>query len=384
MNLLVSYHSRRALKASPSPVFVPDELITEVLSRLTVKSLLRLRCVCKSWNLVISDPTFVKLHLNRSSQNGDFTFVYTDDDDDAYSSECSGVSFSVISLFENPPMIINLPKDPCYQLKDRNFHGVVGSCNGLLCLAGYSNVDGNRGTWFRFWNLATRTMSQRLGYFLHEYQNIDFHFTFGFDKLNNTYKVVGLLRTEVRVFSLQDNAWRNIQNHCKVDYCSMGVVYLNGSVNWLANQNYEYMMTSDKSLVIISLDLGTEAQTQLLPPHGFDPVLTMNADLSVLNDYLCFSHNFKQTHFVIWQMKEFGVEDSWTLFFKISYHILQVDYPLTGLLPLCLLVKNDVLLLTNKYKRETILYYPRDNRVQKIQRPWWFCAIYVESLVSYC
>ncbi|KAI5440943.1 hypothetical protein KIW84_010421 [Lathyrus oleraceus] len=59
---------------SPSPVTaVPDELIAEVLSLLKVKSLLRLKCVSKSWNKLISDPFFVKIHFHKSSLNTDLT-----------------------------------------------------------------------------------------------------------------------------------------------------------------------------------------------------------------------------------------------------------------------------------------------------------------------
>lgn len=49
-----------------SPAFLPDELIFEVLSFLPVRSLVRFRCVSKSWKTLISDSTFVKLHLHNS------------------------------------------------------------------------------------------------------------------------------------------------------------------------------------------------------------------------------------------------------------------------------------------------------------------------------
>jgi len=39
----------------------------EVLSFLSVKYLMHFKCVCKSWKTIISDPTFVKLHLKIST-----------------------------------------------------------------------------------------------------------------------------------------------------------------------------------------------------------------------------------------------------------------------------------------------------------------------------
>ncbi|KEH31123.1 putative F-box domain-containing protein [Medicago truncatula] len=52
-----------------SPVILPNDLITEVLSFSDVKSLIQMKCLCKSWNSIISDPKFAKLHLKRSAQN---------------------------------------------------------------------------------------------------------------------------------------------------------------------------------------------------------------------------------------------------------------------------------------------------------------------------
>lgn len=45
-----------------NPTFSHD-LIVEILLRLPIKSLLRFKCVCKSWLSFISDPHFVKSHL---------------------------------------------------------------------------------------------------------------------------------------------------------------------------------------------------------------------------------------------------------------------------------------------------------------------------------
>ncbi|MCI53759.1 F-box/kelch-repeat protein, partial [Trifolium medium] len=52
--------------AEPLPTLSLD-LIEEILCRLPVKLLVQLRCVCKSWNALISDPKFAKKHLSRST-----------------------------------------------------------------------------------------------------------------------------------------------------------------------------------------------------------------------------------------------------------------------------------------------------------------------------
>ncbi|XP_057433676.1 F-box/kelch-repeat protein At3g23880-like [Lotus japonicus] len=45
-------------------VTLPEDLIAEVLLLLPVRSLLRFKCVCKSWRSLISDPQFAKSHFD--------------------------------------------------------------------------------------------------------------------------------------------------------------------------------------------------------------------------------------------------------------------------------------------------------------------------------
>ncbi|MCH86633.1 F-box/kelch-repeat protein [Trifolium medium] len=58
---------KRQLTSSPSLPTLPFDLIPEILSRQPVKLLLQFRCVCKSWNSLISDPKFAKKHLSLST-----------------------------------------------------------------------------------------------------------------------------------------------------------------------------------------------------------------------------------------------------------------------------------------------------------------------------
>ncbi|RHN45899.1 putative F-box domain-containing protein [Medicago truncatula] len=111
-----------------SPKFIPNEHIPDLLSLLLVKSLLRFRCLSKSLDSLISDPIFIKLQLTRSSRKADFSIVST--------SGRNVLCFTVFHLLQNPPFIFNLPKDPYYQLANKDCLFVVGSCNGLLCLFG--------------------------------------------------------------------------------------------------------------------------------------------------------------------------------------------------------------------------------------------------------
>jgi hypothetical protein len=107
-----------------------NELISEVLSFLNVKSLVGLRCVSKSWKTLISDPTFVKLHLKRSSaRNPLFTLIthhVTEipgkspyGSDDKWDVNYCIIPCPIHRLVENPSFSLSV--DPYYNLNDKEY-----------------------------------------------------------------------------------------------------------------------------------------------------------------------------------------------------------------------------------------------------------------------
>ena len=62
-------------KAAKIPA-VNEDLLVSIFIRLPVKSLLRFKCVCKSWYSLINSPIFIGLHLNnKDSQKDYFAFI---------------------------------------------------------------------------------------------------------------------------------------------------------------------------------------------------------------------------------------------------------------------------------------------------------------------
>jgi len=133
--------------------------------------------------------------------------------------------------------------------------------------------------------------------------------------------------------------------------------------------------------VIISLDLGTESYTQLLPPRDFDEVPVFMPIVSVLMNCPCFSNCSKENNSVMWQMREFRVEASWTKLFKFSYHIYGL-FEYCHLLPLHFF--GDSLILASN-RQHVVLYNSIENKVEARTTNafyWCFAKHYVESLVS--
>lgn len=387
--------ARRPTNASPSPVTFPSDLIIEVLSLLDVKSVMRMRCVSKFCNSLYTDHIFVKLHFNRSPQEPHLALVTIDHD------TLRIVPYSVSNLLENPP--ITLADDPCYVIDNYFYpldlvHRVIGSCNGLICLLSYSDIDSF--FWLSFWNPSTRAMSKQLGFNFGLLNDpTSFKFSFGYDNSTNSYKVVmlkfhsdKLMIVEAKVFSVADNVWREIQNFPAVPFQMIEFrhqvnngVYLNGTLNWLAIFDFKVTYVE----VVISLDLGTETYKQIHLPPSFDEKPYVDPTISVLMNYLCFSYHFEDTHFVIWRMVEFGVEESWTQFLKISYERLHMDrYSMGPLVPFYLSKNGETLILANILQDQMILYNLRDNRAARTRITnkisWFSVKSYVKSMASIC
>jgi F-box interacting protein len=289
----------------------------------------------------------------------------------------------------------------------------VGSCNGLLCLFGRFSKN-NQKILFYLWNPATMTRSNKIEF----PRKIGFQdrwkFAFGYDNSTDTYKIVAfnLMTNRVCVFNFGDNVWRNIQSFLTVPYDlsfyyhsyldSNHGVYVSGTLNWLAVQNklkkknqIDHQHLTIDQFVIISLNLSTETYLQLLPPWDFDKVPCVLPTLSVLMNSFCFSHDFHKTDFIIWQMKEFGIQESWTQFLKISYNnlckSLQYDYEFL-LFPVCLSENGDTLILAWTWSlgwhdhEQAIIYRLRDKAALKTEIAdkikWFHAKDYVESLVS--
>ncbi|XP_058736879.1 F-box/kelch-repeat protein At3g23880-like isoform X1 [Vicia villosa] len=407
------------LNGAPPSVLL-DELISQILSLLPVKTLMQMKCVCKLWKTLISDSAFAKLHLQRSPRNTHLLLIQNwSNPDEAL--DCSVEPFPVTNLLEvrfSPfytyREINAIPDDPHYRLKNLDCWEVVGSCNGLLCLRGSSWAPKNHTTWLRLWNPATNTLSEKLGY----QTNFYCRFTFGYDISTDSYKAVAFSANKVKVFRFGDNVWRNIECFPVVPFdveatrlsCHPFVyngVYVSGAINWLAIRNkieYEWKDITVDQFVIVSLDLATETYRELLPPQGFVEVPPVEPSVTVLMDCLCFSHRSKGTHFVLWKMMEFGVQESWTQFLKISFQNLRIDHGISDslaydsqlfLLPLCSCERSNTLIMaTNEQgdvfsNQRAILFNWKHNRVDLVTSfyndiLWFFTKGYVESLVSTC
>jgi len=144
---------------------------------------------------------------------------------------------------------------------------------------------------------------------------------FGYDLVNDNYKVVSVLRVveyicgnfvkedEVKVYTLGSNSWKRIPMFpfVVVPIQKSGQC-VSGTINWLVSKD-----TEKSQCFILSLDMRNDSyQKVLLPNDG--KVDGCSLHFSVLRDCLTVFCGDD-----VWIMKEYGNNESWTKLFTISY-----------------------------------------------------------------
>ncbi|GLT63242.1 hypothetical protein SLA2020_358200 [Shorea laevis] len=212
------------------------ELVTEVLLRLPVTSLLRFRCLSKSHCAEIDSQDFAKDHLNRSIQSKTGQKLIINNEDfmvttDFYYAELDG-NLEDTYLLNNP-------------LKSsRRCTSVCGYCNGLFLL-GILVKDENMD--FAQWNPFTKKYKKLSPCPVQTNPGFKRYMCFGLGYVSatNDNKIVMISKvrksndddgvcSQVWVFSLNSNSWRWIQD-LKYEPTSWVGLYANGALYWENN-----------------------------------------------------------------------------------------------------------------------------------------------------
>jgi hypothetical protein len=129
---------------------LPEDLVAQILLWLPVVSLLRFKCVCKSWYALITHQNFIRKHLlhdkNKSDSNTQlllkFRDLFTEDH------VVSTISYETLQVSLTQPV----PTLFSFHLMEEGNIFVVGCCDGFVCLHGFSIYHFN----VVMWNPATK------------------------------------------------------------------------------------------------------------------------------------------------------------------------------------------------------------------------------------
>ncbi|XP_021724472.1 putative F-box protein At1g32420 [Chenopodium quinoa] len=294
---------------------LPEELLHQIIIRLPVKSLLRFRCVCKSWCSLISSSNFIlsQLHHNQIDENYDVLFrkYLLDLKEEIYSIHTDNEEFQEIETLD-----FHFKSSSDYFL-------IIGCVNGLICL--WDETPNTLMLWNpsirKYYTLPVYKRSDRIGFPRSVVR--DMCFGFGYDALSNDYKVVRIifynmmlddntiaLRTLVVAFSLRRKLWR------RVKYVAPLCLY-SRSCN-VGGFVYRLTQIDNYGFEIVSFDLSAEKFAELACPEGVKSVIRCKTELTIFRDSLALLHEWDYKRYHIWVMKENGVDKSWMKLFSVD------------------------------------------------------------------
>ncbi|KAL4271403.1 hypothetical protein GQ457_13G015140 [Hibiscus cannabinus] len=341
---------------------LPQEIVVEILSRLPIKSLCKFRCVSKQWLSLMSDPLLAKSHLKKTIRNDcfysqrkrvlisshnlyclEYASIGRFDEnlvalelDYPLKDASNGLAELIDSARDGSlycerseeeeeedefPVMVKLNMPCC--VNQRNWVDILGSCNGLVC------ISPDEDTLYLF-NPSTRE-SKRIpdppSSFAPDGLSVN---GFGYDFVNDDYKVVKVGCGNVFVYSLRRDSWRIVCSFPYDDNVYEPGVHLNGAVHWMAS----YGDGADYRCVVAAFSLEEEVISDLPAPDIVDTSFEFVA--GVLNGCLCVLHSRNQMHNDFWVMTEYGMGETWTkLTLSLSYICMK---------PLCLAQNGEALL----------------------------------------
>ncbi|XP_014495706.1 F-box/kelch-repeat protein At3g23880-like [Vigna radiata var. radiata] len=342
---------------------LPPELILEILSWLPVLSLMRFRCVSKTWKFLISDPYLVKLHLERSFRNPHILLLATQ----GYKNPCFLARLcSLPCLIQNPAPYFCGRTLRC----PRPYKYLFGSCNGLLSLHKSLSTKEYEEHWVCFWNPATKICSEpsprlRLNFGIRDRNCI--HFGFAYDDRRDSYKVVAMVldpstrQTNVWVYCMGDVCWRlTLMTSPAFLALDSNGYSVNSTVNWIGISFQE-----PKKPKFFSYDLNNDTCRCLSMPE-FASKNSAFPSMGVLNGCLCLSLDIERTIIELFVLKDVRDERSWSLLVSISYETLNIS-PYSYKLRILGMLGDLLLLAYSNWDAYTILitFNLKENKVER-------------------
>lgn len=316
---------------------LPAELMTNILSRLPFRSTAQCKSVCKPWLEILSNPTFLWVHLAN--------FASIDTDILAISAELQQGASTVYYLEEAA-----ITETPCKPFKHLDYTflqqfmvfldpRILGSCHGFICVTQGTNTPNPGGRMFTdvffpflpwavaIFNPITKGHSRLPRFEIPDCDTDDFRqedgkFFYkcfpglGFEDLKKELKMVLVMFSvrnyksqffdnEVQICTLRSKAWRKkigIAPDVLVQAtdASRGA-FVNGCLHWIV---------AHKSL-IVSFDLGVEEFGFVSAPPLQNAKDGYHTRFGVLDGCLSVIQCRRDYIIDIWLMLKYDVKESW-------------------------------------------------------------------------
>ncbi|OIT24606.1 PREDICTED: F-box protein At3g07870-like [Nicotiana attenuata] len=356
-----SIHKRERKPAGESKNLMDslqNEIALDIVSRLPISSLIQFRFVCQTWNMLTHDSRLVDLHLTRALKiNPCIIFK-------SYHPQKEQLFFVELSDHDDDEHTLREIQIP-FSASMAKFR-VVGSCKGLLCLSGVYDHQA-----VYIYNPFS-TEHKKLPHCNHELEVNEVVYGFGFHPATNDYKVIkigyyphvyyatwspvnthdhDLPRSEVHVFCLGSNTWRNLGELPYKLHHSPGVL-VSGRLHWVTRFNWHL------DRLIVSFDLFNDTFQEVPRPDFNVNLFHCSYHLASLRGCLCaclLTSNGENLE--IWIMEEYNKKESWVKEYNIgaspivgqdlspqSYDIWRTSLQKATVKVMCILENGDILL----------------------------------------
>ncbi|KAA8548570.1 hypothetical protein F0562_000163 [Nyssa sinensis] len=346
---------------------IPVDIVSQILSRLPIKSLHRFKSVCKTWFSLLSDPKFCL----SSERDGVVVWSW---------SKFTQRSFSLHSMDDNASV-----KELRTPWKEKSSSiSIWGSCNGFLLVLSGRDLF--------LWNPSTGYYRKMLAYH-HFLISMPYRITTGlcYDSSTDDYKaVIGIAYPGGRavddggIFVLVGSFKINVLRRIHFPYNTRSVhrgPVVNGQLHWSISKSDTNFSASN---LIIYFDPLKDEFKELPIPHRGENLIF---GLGVLGGCLCMVRWDNENNYIeVLAMREYGVKESWTTMFFISN--LKLYPPWERLEPLCFTRDGEILMLiVHAFSNKILAYNPKEGShrifaTSLIDYRRADVATYVESLVS--
>ncbi|KAL0301403.1 UNVERIFIED_CONTAM: F-box protein [Sesamum radiatum] len=285
--------------------YLPQEVLIKILARLPPVSLIKFRCVSKSWNLLIASPFFISMQieqaiLSKPVDAGTEQIIVR-----RYSKAQNSEVYSVHIDNEEFPDDKNIKIEYPFRDSTRFYYRIVGSCNGVLCLSDdlFGQADSTL-----LWNpvikrKVTLPVPQAT-----------------FDTMGLTCLCSGSgLMSKIMTTSLELAEFSGeVPVNCVVEYF-WSEVLISGKVHWVAYRNMG-MQEKVENLIMV-FNLSSEVFDEMQLPSALENELPINLNAAVLAQSLAvvqYDERVWSKSCCIWVMENYGDGESWSKQYNIE------------------------------------------------------------------
>ncbi|KAL6193861.1 hypothetical protein ACLB2K_034945 [Fragaria x ananassa] len=283
---------------------LPQVLVLDILSRLSIKALYSCRSVCKDWLHIIHGSEFARIQLRRPPIS---ILIKTSQRARAQRKldliQIAAGSGMRVERMRLSPMNV-LPVHPVAAVE------LINSSNGLLCIRQCMN--------YRFLYVCNPILGEYIR--IPDYNSLVDFVALGFSTRNNEYKILQTsyysdydFELDAMIYTIgKSKVWRSIGKRPRS--CRGGRIpfnsFLHGGIHWISDQD-----NPPSSIQCFDFEREEFRQLQLPLLNKYNGLR-----LGVLKGslYLCvFEGDDRKCD--LWVMKNYGVQQSWTKFCVIEH-----------------------------------------------------------------